>query len=54
MGCTVYFMMASSKPEFCSKVKAMIALAPAAYGKHVRATIMKILAPILAPLVMKY
>jgi len=50
MGCTVFYMMAASKPEFCDKVKAMISLAPAAYGKHTNRPL-KSSAAVLSPLV---
>jgi lysosomal acid lipase/cholesteryl ester hydrolase len=34
MGCTVYFTSMCLHPEYNSKIKAMIALAPAMYGKY--------------------
>lgn len=36
MGCSVFLVLMSTKPEYCSKVDTMIALAPAVYGKHIR------------------
>jgi len=35
MGCTVYFTAVSLNPEYNSKIKAMVALAPAMYGRHI-------------------
>jgi len=34
LGCTVFFVALNMRPEYSSKVKLMIALAPAVYGSH--------------------
>lgn len=42
-GCTSFFVMASVLPDYNSKIKLMIALAPAVFMSHIRH-------PILGPL----
>lgn len=44
MGTTMFFTMASSRPEYSSKVKGMFALAPVAYVSHIKSPI-RFLAP---------
>lgn len=44
MGTTMFFAMASEKPDYAKKVHAMFALAPVAYMEHIRSPI-RLLAP---------
>ncbi|CAG9858471.1 unnamed protein product [Phyllotreta striolata] len=43
-GTTSFFVMASEKPEYNSKIKVHIALAPIAYMKHITSPLLKIMA----------
>jgi lysosomal acid lipase/cholesteryl ester hydrolase len=54
MGCAVIFIMASLKPELCSKITAIAALAPAVYIKHVKAPFPKLAAPFASTFVRTY
>jgi len=44
MGTTVFFIMASTRPEYQSKIRSQISLAPVAYFTHIRSPI-KYIAP---------
>ncbi|XP_067000018.2 lipase 3 [Anabrus simplex] len=44
MGATMFYVMASEKPEYNEKIRAMISLAPVAYMNHVRSPALQLLA----------
>ncbi|KAL4718962.1 hypothetical protein ACJJTC_018949 [Scirpophaga incertulas] len=44
-GTTSFFVMASDKPDYNSKISLMVALSPVAYMSHVKSPIVRLLAP---------
>ena len=43
MGTTMFYVMASTRPEYNSKVRLMISLSPVAYMAHIKSTIFRML-----------
>jgi lysosomal acid lipase/cholesteryl ester hydrolase len=53
MGCTVAFILATLKPQYCSKIKAMAALGPAAYLQNIRSPLVRYCSHVFQPFVNK-
>lgn len=43
MGTTMYYVMASTRPEYNSKIRLMISLSPVAYMAHIKSSIFRVL-----------
>lgn len=49
-GCTAFFIMASEKPEYNTKIESMHALGPAVFIKHAKSIFIKMAKPFISSL----
>lgn len=52
-GCTVFFMMASERPEYQNKIQTMHAMAPAVFLSNVESLLTRVPAPLTFPMMVR-